>query len=52
MMAMEHEHPCAPPEERVFNVPHYHAFILLGKEKLYASHLTQLFCEIHMYQFG
>jgi hypothetical protein len=55
-MQMDHDHPgeediCAPPGERVFNEPHYHAFILLGKERLFASHLTQLFCEVHRYQF-
>ncbi len=57
-MRMLHEHHgeendpyCDPPQERVLNLPHYHAFILLGKEQLFASHLSQLFCEIHMYQF-
>jgi len=42
---------CDPQQERVLNLPHYHAFMLLGKERLFASHLTQLFCEVHMYQF-
>ena len=43
----EHEQPvqknpfCDRPEEQVFNLPHYHAFLLLGKERLFASHLTQ-----------
>jgi len=40
-----------PPKDRVDNLPHYHAFLLLGKERLFASHLTQLFYEVHMYQF-
>lgn len=57
-VATAHEHHgaqgdpfCDSPKERVVNLPHYHAFILLGKERLFASHLTQLFCEVHMYQF-
>jgi hypothetical protein len=41
---------CDPPGEYVFNMPHYHAFLLLGKQRLFACHLTQLFCEIHRYQ--
>jgi hypothetical protein len=53
MMHMDHKHgepdPCSRPGESVFNEPHYHAFVVLGKKRLFASHLTQLFCEVHMY---
>src|SRR5262245_14271904 len=38
------------PEGKVNNEPHFHAFALLGKERLFASHLTMLDVEIHMYQ--
>ena len=56
LMGMGHDHPgeenpCDAPKEHVFNLPHYHAFALLGKERLFASHLTQLWCEVHKYQF-
>ncbi len=40
-----------PGSASVENERHFHAFSLLGTERLFASHLTMLDDEVHMYQF-
>ncbi len=51
--AREHDHGPGPGhghDTPVGNDRHFHAFALLGKEQLFASHLTMLDIENHMYQ--
>ena len=34
----------------VYNEPHQHAFVLVGREQLFGVHMTQYHCELHKYQ--
>lgn len=38
------------PEPDVKNIPHQHAFVLVGDETLFAVHMAQFHCELHKYQ--
>ena len=38
------------PEPDVKNIPHQHAFLLVGDKTHFAVHMTQFHCELHKYQ--
>lgn len=38
------------PEPDVHNIPHQHAFVLVGNKTHFAVHMTQFHCELHKYQ--
>lgn len=38
------------PDPDVHNIPHQHAFLLVGDQTLFAVHQTQFHCELHKYQ--
>ena len=38
------------PEPDVKNIPHQHAFVLVGNKTHFAVHMTQFHCELHKYQ--
>lgn len=38
------------PEPDVKNIPHQHAFVLVGDETHFAVHMAQFHCELHKYQ--
>lgn len=42
-----HHHVHTP---QISNMPHQHAFILVGEEQVFGVHMTQYHCELHKYQ--
>lgn len=38
------------PDPDVHNIPHQHAFVLVGDTTHFAVHMTQFHCELHKYQ--
>ena len=38
------------PDPDVRNIPHQHAFVLVGDKAAFAVHMTQFHCELHKYQ--
>lgn len=38
------------PDPDVHNIPHQHAFVLVGDRTHFAVHMTQFHCELHKYQ--